>query len=270
VEAAFGVLSQSVALLADAGHNLSDVLGLVVAWAAAELSKRAPSRRFTYGLRGSSILAALFNAVFLLVVVGAIGWEAVHRLLNPAPVASGTVMAVAAAGIVVNGVTAWLFAAGRKGDLNIRGAFLHMFADAVVSAGVVGAGALIWLTGWAWLDPLMSLVIVAVITVGTWRLLREGVALSLGAVPEGIDAGAVEAFLREQPGVAGLHDLHIWPLGTRDVALTAHLVTPAGHPGDAALLGMTAALEARFGIGHVTLQVETGSATCPLAPAGVM
>jgi cobalt-zinc-cadmium efflux system protein len=145
-----------------------------------------------------------------------------------------------------------------------------MFADAVVSAGAVGAGALIWLTSWAWLDPLMSLVIVAVITVGTWRLLREGVALSLGAVPEGIDAGAVEAFLREQPGVAGLHDLHIWPLATRDVALTAHLVTPAGHPGDAALLGMTAALEARFGIGHVTLQVETGSATCPLAPAGVM
>lgn len=270
VEAGFGVWSHSVALLADAGHNLSDVLGLVVAWAAAELSKRAPSRRFTYGLRGSSILAALFNAVFLLLAAGAIAWEAVHRLLDPAPVASGTVMAVAAAGIVVNGVTAWLFASGRKGDLNIRGAFLHMVADAAVSAGVVAAGALIWLTGWAWLDPAMSLVIVVVITLGTWGLLREGVALSLGAVPAGVDAGAVEGFLRAQPGVAGLHDLHIWPLGTKEVALTAHLVMPAGHPGDAALLGMAAALEHRFGISHVTLQVETGAVACPLTSAEVI
>ena len=195
LEVIFGFVSNSMALIADAGHNLSDVLGLVVAWVARMLSKRAPSARFTYGLRGSSILAALFNAMFLLVAVGAIGWEAIQRLMNPEPVAGITVMIVAAAGIFVNGVTAWLFASGRKGDLNIRGAYLHMAADAVVSAGVVVAGIVIIFTGWAWLDPVTSLVISAVIIWGTWGLLRDSAAMSLSAVPPGIDPGAVRGYL---------------------------------------------------------------------------
>ena len=266
IEAGFGIASNSVALLADAGHNLSDVLGLVIAWAAAILSKRPPSQRYTYGLRGSSILAALFNAVFLLVAVGAIGWESVLRLFDPEPVAGKTVIAVAAVGIAINGITAWLFASGRKDDLNIRGAFLHMAADAVVSAGVVFAGFAILLTGWLWLDPATSLVIVAVIIAGTWGLLRESLAMSLSAVPPSIEPGAVSDFLKVQKGVTGIHDLHIWPLSTTEVALTAHLVMPAGHPGDAFVLGVAEELRDHHGIGHVALQVETDGSACPLAP----
>ena len=209
LEVIFGFASNSMALIADAGHNLSDVLGLIVAWVAVMLSKRAPSARFTYGLRGSSILAALFNAMFLLVVVGAIGWEAIQRLLDPEPVAGVTVMVVAAAGIFVNGITAWLFAAGRKGDLNIRGAYMHMAADAVVSAGVVIAGIVIMLTGWAWLDAATSLVISAVIVWGTWGLLRDSMSMSLNAVPPGIDPGAVRSYLEKCVGVILVHDLHI-------------------------------------------------------------
>ncbi len=266
VEAVYGVFGHSVALLADAGHNLGDVLGLAAAWLASELVKRAPSARFTYGLRGSSILAALFNAVFLLVAVGAISWEAIQRLGSPAPVAGKTVMIVAAVGIVVNGVTAWLFASGRKDDLNLRGAFLHMASDALVSAGVVAAGLVIALTGWAWLDPLVSLAINAVIVWGTWGLLRDSLSMSLAAVPPSVDPAQVRAFLAAQPVVASLHDLHIWSMSTTEVALTCHLVTPTGHPGDMFLHNLSAQLAERFRIRHTTIQIETDPATvCALA-----
>ena len=271
VEALFGYFSNSMALMADAGHNLSDVLGLVVAWVAAVLSKRPPTARYTYGLTGSSILAALFNAVFLLVAVGAIGWEAILRLANPEPVGGKTVIAVAAFGILINGFTAWLFASGRKGDLNIRGAFLHMTADAAVSAGVVVAGLVILSTGWLWLDPAVSLVIVAIIVWGTWGLLRDSMALSLSAVPKRIDPGAVRAFLSSRSGVTGLHDLHIWPMSTTETALTAHLVMPGGHPGDAFLVELAHEIKERFGVGHATLQVETDPDTpCDLEPDHVV
>ena len=259
LEAGFGLWSNSVALLADAGHNLSDVLGLVVAWAASALSKRAPTPRFTYGLKASSILAALFNALFLLVAVGAIAWEAVQRFAAPAPVAAAAVMAVAAAGIAVNGFTAWLFAAGRRGDLNIRGAYLHMAADAAVSAAVVVAGLAITVTGWLWLDPVTSLMIVAVIVWSTWGLLRDSLRLSLAAVPDGIAIEDVRGHLAAMPGVTGLHALHVWPISTTETALTAHLVMPDGHPGDDFLMHAAHGLRDRFGIGHVTLQVETGA-----------
>jgi cobalt-zinc-cadmium efflux system protein len=270
LEAAFGVISNSMALIADAGHNLSDVLGLVVAWVASVLARRRPSARYTYGLRGTSILAALFNAIFLLVATGAIAWEAVLRLFNPQPVAGVTVMVVAAAGIVINGFTAWLFASGRKDDLNIRGAYLHMAADAVVSAGVVAAGLIIYVTGWLWLDPLVTLAIAVVIVAGTWGLLRDSVAMSLAAVPAGIDPADVRALLASQPGVSRVHDLHIWSMSTNEVALTAHLVVPSGHPGDGFLHSVAAELKAHHGIGHVTLQIETDADACTLAPDHVV
>jgi len=271
VEFVYGVLANSVALMADAGHNLSDVLGLVIAWIASILTRRAPSSRYTYGLGGSSILAALFNAVLLLLAVGAIAWEAVLRLFHPEPVASGIVMIVAAVGIIVNGVTAALFASGRKGDLNIRGAFLHMIADAAVSAGVVAAGLIILYTGWLWLDPLASLVIVGVIVWTTWSLLRDSLAMSVGAVPSSIDPQAVRSYLASCTGVAAVHDLHIWPLSTMENALTAHLVFPGGHPGDEFLLMAATELRRRFGIGHTTLQIEISEETaCHLAPDHVV
>jgi cobalt-zinc-cadmium efflux system protein len=271
LEAIFGFASNSMALIADAGHNLSDVLGLVVAWAAKILSRRPPSARFTYGLCGSSILAALFNAVFLLVAVGAIGWEAVQRLMNPQPVVAITVMVVAAAGIFVNGITAWLFMSGRKGDLNIRGAYLHMAADAVVSAGVVVAGIAIMFTGWTWLDPVVSLAISGAIVWGTWGLLRDSTAMSLDAVPAGIDPGAVRGYLESCAGVVQVHDLHIWPMSTTEVALTCHMVIPAGAPGDNYLMEVAHRLRNNFGIQHATLQVETDPDTpCVLAPDHVV
>jgi cobalt-zinc-cadmium efflux system protein len=266
IEVGFGLASNSLALLADAGHNLSDVLGLIVSWAAMVLSQRAPSTRFTYGLRGSSILAALFNASFLLLTFGAIAWEAVQRLLQPQPVVAGTVMIVAAVGIAVNGATAWLFASGRKGDLNIRGAFLHMASDAAVSAGVVVAGLVILVTAWVWIDPIISLIVTVVVVWETWGLLRDSLAMSMSAVPSAIDPGAVRAFLSKRAGVSDVHDLHIWPMSTTEVAMTAHLVIPGGHPGDVALFVIANELREHFGIGHVTLQVETGAAVCPLAP----
>lgn len=206
--------------MADAGHNLSDVFGLLVAWGASIASKRAPSGRFTYGLRGSSILAALANAIFLLVATGAIGWESVQRFRDPEAVAGVTVMVVAAVGILVNGATALLFASGRKGDINIQGAFLHMAGDAAVSAGVVISAALILWTGWLWLDPGMSLVICAVILWSTWGLLRSSVGMSLNAAPAEIDLGAVRAFLLDRPGVTEMHDLHVWPISTTETAMT--------------------------------------------------
>jgi cobalt-zinc-cadmium efflux system protein len=271
VEFVFGVLANSVSLLADAGHNLSDVLGLVIAWIASVLVKRPPSSRYTYGLRSSSILAALFNAVFLLVAVGAIAWEGILRLFHPEPVASGTVMIVAAIGILINGGTAWLFASGRKGDLNVRGAFLHMIADAAVSAGVVVAGLVILYTGWVWLDPLTSLVIVGVIVWGTWGLLRDSLAMSVNAVPSTIDPKAVRRYLETCAGVSAVHDLHIWSMSTTESALTAHLVFPAGHPGDEFLLREASELRRRFGIGHTTLQIEISEeSACHLAPGDVI
>jgi cobalt-zinc-cadmium efflux system protein len=271
LEVVYGVLSNSVALLADAGHNMTDVLGLGVAWAAAVLSKRAPTQRFTYGLGGTSILAALFNAAFLLVVIGGLSWEAIGRFSNPQPVAGKTVMIVAAVGILVNGLCAWLFASGRKSDLNIRGAFMHMAADALVSVGVVIAGLVILLTGWLWLDPAVSLVINAVIIWGTWSLLGDSITMSLNAVPSGLQAQEVGAFLSAATGVHGIHDLHIWSMSTTETALTAHLVMPGGHPGDPFLVDLSEKLNERFGIGHATFQVETDPHTaCPLEPDQVV
>jgi cobalt-zinc-cadmium efflux system protein len=270
IEGGYGVAANSMALVADAGHNLSDVLGLLVAWGAAELSKRPPSPRYTYGLRSSSILAALFNAVFLLVAVGAIGWEAILRLLTPEPVAGTTVIVVAAIGIAVNGVTAWLFAAGRHHDLNIRGAFLHMVADAAVSVGVVGAGIVILFTGRQWIDPLVSLAIVIVIVAGTWSLLRDSVTMSLDAVPNGIAPDDVHAYLAGLSGVTEVHDLHIWSMSTTEVALTAHLVRPQAGLDDDLLAAAAHELEHRFGIHHATLQIESGACECRLAPAHVV
>lgn len=260
VEGAYGLLSGSMALVADAGHNLSDVLGLVMAWGATILAGRSPSARFTYGFKSSSILAALFNAALLLVAIGAIAMEAVQRLRNPAPVDGGVVIIVSAIGIVINTATALLFVSGRKNDLNIRGAFLHMAADALVSAGVLISGILIGLTGLLWIDPVTSLIIVAVIAVGTWGLLKDSVKMSLLGVPPGIDHGAVEAYLGDEPGVSAVHDLHIWPLGTTETALTAHLVMPGGHPGDAFLRRIAGEMEQRFHIDHVTLQIEVSDA----------
>jgi cobalt-zinc-cadmium efflux system protein len=271
VEFIYGVLGNSMALMADAGHNLSDVLGLVIAWVASILAKRPPSSRFTYGLGGSSILAALFNAVFLLLAIGAIGWEAILRLFQPEPVAGVTIIVVAAAGIAINGLTALLFASGRKNDLNIRGAFLHMATDAAVSAGVVVAGLIILYTGWVWLDPLTSLAIVVVIVWGTWGLLRDSLAMSVSGVPSGIDPQAVLRYLQSCPGVSAVHDLHIWPMSTTDNALTAHLVIPGGHPGDGFLMSVAVELKQKFGIGHTTVQIElTPETPCHLAPDHVV
>jgi cobalt-zinc-cadmium efflux system protein len=271
IEAAYGIVAGSMALLADAGHNLSDVLGLVIAWGAATLARRAPTSRYTYGLRSSSILAAFLNALLLLVAIAIIAVEAIGRFGDPAPVAGNTVMIVAAAGIVVNGVTAWLFASGRKGDLNIRGAFLHMAADAAVSAGVVAAGFVITRTGWSWIDPVTSLVIVAVIAIGTWGLLRDSVNMSLQAVPSGIDMAEIDAFLRARPGVAAIHDLHVWPLSTTETALTVHLVVPQRLSGDAYVAAIAGELHDRFGIDHATVQIEAGDgAACRLEPDDVV
>jgi len=255
-EVIYGLLANSIALVADAGHNLGDVLGLVMAWAATVLARRVPSRTYTYGLRRGTILAALANAVLLLVTVGAIAVEGVRRLIEPSEVASVTVMVVAAVGIGINGVAAWLFASGRKGDINLRAAFMHMAYDALVSAGVVAAGGIILLTGWTWLDPLVSVAIAVVILAGTWSLLRDSIGMSLDAVPAGIKPDEVGDFLRQQPGVAAIHDLHIWPMSTTETALTCHCLMPGGHPGDEFLVQLAYKLKERFSIGHATIQVE--------------
>lgn len=271
VEAVFGFLANSMALLADAGHNLSDVAGLLIAWGAASLAKRGPTRHYTYGFRRSSILAALFNALFLLVAMGAIGFEAIQRFADPQPISSGIVMLVAGVGIVINTATAMLFASGRKGDINIRGAYLHMAADAAVSAGVVVAGFAIAKTGWLWLDPLTSLAIVAVIFFGTWGLLRDSVGLSLDRVPAGIAPAEVEESLASLPGVSRVHDLHIWGMSTTEVALTCHLVMPDGSPGDAFLHQTAAKLDEEFGIDHTTIQIEReDEGNCDQAPSTVV
>lgn len=265
IEATYGFLYGSLALLADAGHNLSDVAGLFIAWIAFTLGRRPPSQRYTYGLRSATILAALFNGLILMLAAGAIALEAGQRFLDPQPVSGKEVMIVAAVGILVNGGTALLFLRGGRSDINIRGAYLHMAADAMVSAGVVVAGLLMRTTGWFWIDPAVSLVIVAVIVWSTWGLLREAAALALQAVPAGIDPQAVRAWLAARPGVAAVHDLHIWAMSTSETALTTHLVMPAG--GSDAFLHETAdALHARFGIDHPTIQIERGEADCALHP----
>ncbi|MDB5649312.1 MAG: czcD [Hyphomicrobiales bacterium] len=267
VEVIYGLLGNSVALLADAGHNLGDVLGLVVAWIGVILSRRKPSARFTYGLGKSSILAALLNAMFLLVAVGAIGWEAIQRMIAPEPVATTTVMVIAAIGVFVNGITAWMFASGRKGDINVRAAFIHMAADAGLSAGVVLAGFIIAMTGLFWIDPMMSLVLNAVILWSTWDLLKSATTMVLSGVPEGTDMGELRTYLLSLPGVTDVRHLHVWSLSTRDVALTCHLVMPDGHPGDAMLAEAAAEVKEHFSINHPTFQIDVGRAgTCPIHP----
>jgi cobalt-zinc-cadmium efflux system protein len=258
IEAGYGFWADSMALLSDAGHNLSDVLGLAIAWGAALLARRGPTERFTYGLRSSSILAALFNALLLLIAVGGIVWESVQRIIDPAPVAAVTVMIVAGIGIIVNGFTAFLFMGGQH-DLNIRGAFLHMVADAAVSLGVVLGGLAILWTGADWIDPFLSLVIAGVILWSTWGLLNQSLALSLHGVPRDIAIPEVRMALERMPGVACVHHLHVWAMSTTETALTAHLVMPEGHPGDHFLAEAQRKLKEHFGIGHTTLQIEIHS-----------
>lgn len=256
VEAVFGWWAGSLALLADAGHNLSDVLGLIMAWGGYALAKVAPSPQRTYGWRGSTILAALFNALLLLVAIGGIVWEAIGRLTQPTEVAAPTVIVVALIGVIINTCTALLFARGRKKDLNIRGAYLHMAADALLSLGVVVAGVVIMATGWLWIDPVTSLIIAAVIFVGTWGLLRESFDLAMQAVPPSIDLSEVEEFLSGLPGVTDVHDLHVWAMSTTEFALTAHLVRPASENDDQLLQQATHELHERFEISHTTIQIE--------------
>lgn len=259
IELAFGVIADSLALIADAGHNLSDVLSLVLAWWTMRLARRDATPHRTYGYRRGTILSSLLSSLLLLVAMGAIGWEALLRLRDPAPVAGDIMAAVAAAGVVVNGLTAWLFASGRHGDLNVRAAFMHMVGDAAVSVGVVLGGFGVLATGWLWLDPAISLAIVAVIVVGTWDILRESLDLAFDAVPKGVDPHRVREYLRALPGVTAIHDLHIWAMSTTETALTAHLVMPAGPADDAFLHGVAHDLERRFRIAHATLQVESGT-----------
>lgn len=256
VEAVFGILANSTALLADAGHNLSDVFGLLVAWGGAALVKRRPSPRFSYGLKKSSILAALINALVLLVAVGAIITEAIQRLSHPETADGIVVMQVAAVGIVINGLTAWLFARGREHDINIRGAFLHMVADAAVSGAVVVAGYLIYMTGERWIDPVVSLVVAAFILWGTWSLLTESVSMTLAGVPKGIDPDQVSQALSKLPGVEDTHHLHIWALSTTETALTVHLVVDQDVNRDMILRQARAYVHQLFGISHSTIQVE--------------
>lgn len=270
VEAVYGLLANSTALLADAGHNLSDVMGLLLAWGAVWLGRRLPRGRYTYGFGNASILASLLNAMILLIAVGAILMEAATRLVQPEPVAETTVMVVAVIGIVINGWTAWLFFGGQKQDINLRGAYLHMAADAAVSAGVVVSALAIRFTGWLWLDPMTSVVIALVIIAGTWGLLRDSVRLAMNAVPDGIDRAGVERYLAGLPGVAAVHDLHIWPISTTETALTAHLVRPGMNQDDALLLEISSVLKDRFGIGHATIQVEQDGSCCRLAPVDVV
>jgi cobalt-zinc-cadmium efflux system protein len=267
-ETVAGLMTHSLALLADAGHNLSDVLGLFMAWGAVVLAKKAPGGRHTYGLRKGTILASLTNAVVLLVAVGAIAWEAVRRFADPQPIQTGPVMIVAAIGIVINTATALMFMRGSKDDLNIRGAFLHMAADAAISAGVVVAAFAMAVTGWLWLDPVVSLGIVVVIVLGTWGLLRDSLDLALDAAPRGIDPKAVRTWLAGRPGVIEVHDLHIWAMSTTETAMTAHLVRPENPDNDQFLHEICGDMARLFKIGHVTIQVESGGvATCHLAGA---
>lgn len=266
VEAIYGFFSDSLSLLADAGHNLSDVLGLIISWAAVWLGKKLPTKKRTYGFKKSSVIAALLNAIILLIAIGAIFVEAVQRFAHPEPVAGKTVMAVAVIGIIINTITALLFMSGRKTDLNIRGAFLHMAADALVSLGVVIAGAIMLFTGWEWVDPVTSILIAVVIFAGTWGLLRESADLSLDAVPAGIDAGAIKTYLEQIPTVLNVHDLHIWGMSTTETILTVHIVRSQIEDNDQLLEKLEKDLHDKFGIEHATIQIEKGTYACGLAP----
>lgn len=256
IEAFYGWKVDSLALIADASHNLSDVAGLVLAWIAFFVGRLKPNERHTYGWQRASVLAAFMNAIFLLVAMGALAWEAMLRLQSSVPTEGYTIMAVAGVGIVVNTVTALLFMGNHVHDLNVRGAFLHMAADAAISAGVVIAGGLYLVYGWLWLDPVISLVIAAVIVAGTWGLFRQSLHLLFDGVPEHINSVAVFDWLKAQPGVTDVHELHIWAMSTTDVALTVHLIMPAGHPGDAFLKNISEGLHDKFNIIHPTVQIE--------------
>ncbi|MBU0688879.1 MAG: cation diffusion facilitator family transporter [Gammaproteobacteria bacterium] len=264
VEAFYGWMADSLALLSDAGHNLSDVLGLLLAWGGYYLARLRPSRSHTYGFGRATIMAALFNALLLLVAVGGIAWEAFDRFAHPVEIQGMTVIVVAAIGVLVNGVTAWLFMSGNHHDLNLRGAFLHMAADALVSVGVVAAGALFLLTGWYWLDPFISLIIALVILMGTWGLLRQALHLSLDGVPLSVELEQVRDYLTGLPEVSAVHDLHVWAMSTSEVALTVHLVMPQERAGDEFLCNVTQALHEQFGIEHATIQIESNSESCAL------
>jgi cobalt-zinc-cadmium efflux system protein len=271
-EIVLGLRANSLALLADAGHNFVDVIGLILAWGAIKLADHAPSARFTYGLRGTTILASLANSGLLLLATGAIAWEAIERIGNPPPVQGALVMYVALAGIAVNGGSALLFLHGRHQDLNARAAFLHLLGDALIAVSVMLSGLIVMKTGLLWLDPVIALAVSAVIVYGAWSVLRDSAELALHAVPRGIDATAVRGWLIRQRGVGEVHDLHIWAMSTRETALTAHLVMPEGYPGDDFLQELGRQLEQKFGICHVTLQTETGlgSTPCALAPEHVV
>jgi len=271
-EVVFGILSNSLALIADAGHNLGDVLSLLVAWVASRLARRLPTERYTYGLRSSSILAALSNAIVLLLVTGGVSWAAVQKLLAPSPTDGVAMMSVAAVGVAINAITALMFASGRKDDLNLRAAFAHMASDALVALGVVVSGGLILVTGWAWLDPVVSLGIGATIVVGTWSLMRESLDLALQATPRSVNRTAVLDYLQNLPGVREVHDLHIWGMSTTETALTAHLVRPGMSLDDSLLARACADLRARFSVHHATLQIEAGGEDhpCELAPHDVV
>jgi cobalt-zinc-cadmium efflux system protein len=266
IEFGYGLAAESTALMADAGHNLSDVMGLALAWGALLLARRRPEGRFTYGFRSSSILAALANAMLLLVACGGIAWEAIRRLFEPSDTAGLTVAIVAGVGIVINGFSAWLLMAGSKQDMNRRGAFLHMMADALVSLGVVIGGLVIIATGWRWIDPALSLVIVAVVLAGTWSLLRESINLSLSAVPRHIELAEVQAYLSGLPDVTAVRDLHIWAMSTTETALTACLVMPRGHGGDEFMDRVAAQLGERFSIQHSTLAIRSAAGGNECAP----
>lgn len=273
VEAGYGFVAKSLALVADAGHNLSDVVGLILAWAAVWLSQRKPTNRFTYGLRRSSILSALLNAVLLLIAVGGIAWEAIRRFWNPTPVETGTVIVVAFIGILINSVTALLFMSGRKDDMNIRGAYMHMAADALVSVGVVTAGLVIAYTQWLWIDPAISIIIAVVITLGTWGLLKDSVNLAMDAVPNGIHLPDVKTYLSQLEGVQEVHDLHIWAMSTTETALTVHLVMAKTFQTDAFLAKVSVELKQDYKIDHPTIQIESGDVAsfyCALKPDEVV
>ena len=271
LEAAAGFWLNSLSLIADAGHNFSDVLGLLLAWTAVWLSRRQPSSRHSYGLGRSSILAAMANAMLLLAALGVIVWESISRFSNPQPIMTAPVVWIATIGILINGFTAWLFMRGSKTDINVRGAYLHMLGDAAVSLGVVVSALVMAWTGWLWLDPLTSLIIAAVIAVGSWRLLVDSLRLSLDGVPPHINAEAVALYLASDSRVRDLHDLHIWALSTESVALTAHVVCPGGHPGDAWLAKVCGELHDKYDVDHATIQVETGDSVHEkdAAPCGI-
>jgi cobalt-zinc-cadmium efflux system protein len=268
----FGIYANSLSLVADAAHNLGDVLGLVLAWGAMRLAQGIPTPQFTYGLRSSTVLASLTNAITLLLVTGALGWEGVQRLTQPEIINEPVVIMVAVAGMLVNGFTAWLFVAGSKSDLNMRGAYLHLAADASISASVAIGGTLIMFTGWAWVDPLLTLVVAIAIIASTWKLLKQSLYLALQAVPDNIDSAAVKNYLNNLDGVTQVHDLHIWAVSTSENALTAHLIRPCGHPGDVVLQQVAHTLSKQFGIHHTTLQIELSDANiaCEQAPDHVL